>query len=105
MRLIIKLIFMINVFFFSMSVYSIGTYGTVERIYPNNEKVSFRLKGDVCKSKDLNSYWSFDLGSETSKAWLSMLIAASATGSIIKLGVDECDPEKDANIVYLYQDF
>lgn len=89
----------------TVQTYAAGTSGLVDRIYPYGGHVNFRLKDDDCKSSAVNSYWQFDLDSETSKAWFAMLLSASATKTTIKLGVPECDPSKNQYISYMYQDF
>ena len=91
---------------FSLPVLSAGTEGFVERIYPYNGQVYFRLKDDPCKSTPGNTYWQFNLDSEISKAWFSMLLSASATNTKIKLGSPaDCDASINQEIAFIYQDF
>ncbi|CAM4309108.1 hypothetical protein [Pseudoalteromonas byunsanensis] len=82
--------------------------GQVERIYPNNGKVYFRLKGDECKDKgSRNTYWYIDLSTETGKASYSLLLTAATTESVIVVGrpSSSCSPEVTQQVNYIYQDF
>lgn len=95
----------IIILFIPKAIYAAEAYGAVERIYPHNGKVYFRLKGDKCKNKSLYKYWYFELNSEESKLWFSMLLTASSTGKIVKIGVQSCKPDENQKITYIYQDF
>lgn len=82
--------------------------GQVERIYPSNGKVYFRLKGDECKDKgSRNTYWYFDLSTDTGKAYYSLLLAAATTKSVVQVGrpANSCSPELSQEINYIYQDY
>lgn len=86
--------------------------GYVERIYPTidaggNHVVNFRIKGDDCKrtGSDGNTYWRFNLDGEVKEAWFSMLLAASVSGKIIKVGIPVCEPSQDQYINYIFQDY
>jgi hypothetical protein len=102
----IKSLLLISIFsIVSLPAFSIGTEGLVERIYPQDGKIYFRLIGDTCKSTAANKYWHFDLvddsgkAIETAKAWFAMLLSASATKTIIKVGAASCDSSTNAPII------
>lgn len=90
---------------FSSQLYAAKGSGFVERIYINNNKVLFRLKGDECKSKAVNSYWFFELNNDQGKATYALLLAAANSNKVIQVGYPECDSSKTSIINYLYQDF
>ncbi|NOU52144.1 hypothetical protein HG263_16565 [Pseudoalteromonas sp. JBTF-M23] len=82
-----------------------STKGGVERIYPQDGTVYFRLKDEPCKSTQKNTYWSFSLSDETAKTWFAMLLAAASSGHVVKLGVEQCNPDINQSISYLYIDY
>ncbi|TQV86560.1 hypothetical protein [Aliikangiella coralliicola] len=90
----------------SMPSFGEGGVGEVARIYPHNGKVYFRLKNDSCQSQgNSHRYYYFNLGDETSRAWYSMLLAASSTKTKVSVVVSDCTQSSDILISYIYQDY
>lgn len=81
--------------------------GMIERIYPIETRVNFRLKGDECKrdANNGNTYWYYELSDGAADINTAMLLSAAATGTIIKIGYSSCEPDKSQKIHYLYQDY
>lgn len=96
---------------FSLNAFSVSTGGVVERIFPTKSttgtagNVSFRLIGDPCTSESHNTYWTFSLDTEASKAWFAMLLSAAVTKTKVIVGAGACDKTVSSNIWYLYQNF
>ncbi|MEJ6473994.1 hypothetical protein [Pseudoalteromonas piscicida] len=108
MKKILLSVLLLPVFMLPFAVQAAKGVGQVERIYPSNGKIFFRLKGDECKDKgSRNTYWYFDLSTDTGKANYSLLLAAAATKSVINVGrpANSCSPEQSQAINYLYQDY
>ena len=87
-----------------------GTYGAVtrtgevERIFPIDGGIKFRLKGDE-QCNPNGKYYYFNLDSEVKKAWYSLLLAAANTSKPVRVSIDACPTDSHVPVRYVYQDF
>lgn len=93
----------------TQTTFSDTVTGKISRLYPSSgtggdpDLVYFSISGNSCKS---NTYWYFKLQGEASKAWFSMLVAATATKSSVNVSFNgACNPAADQEIKYIFQDF
>ncbi|GAB1624079.1 hypothetical protein AAOGI_41290 [Agarivorans albus] len=68
--------------------------GEVKRIYPNDERINFQLKGDDCNSPYV--YYYFDASTVDGASWYSLLLSAAVSKQQVAVrfsGDNEpCDP-------------
>ena len=92
--------------YMSMTSYADEGVGAVSRIYPAGNVFHFRLK-DNCNNSAANEYYKIYMTEQApaSKTWVAMILAASATGSELRVSVLDCNKVGDKDVRYIYQDF
>lgn len=97
------------VFFFNSPAKAEHITGEIKRIYPNKNKVFFRLKNDACISGSQYYYFTMseadDSGKYAAQNWYSMLLASAVSSKPVSVKVESCPVDGHIEINYMYQDY
>jgi hypothetical protein len=111
MRYLQKIYLFIAVFLLSnsLSADNIIVSGEIQRLFPKENKVSFRLKNDNCITGNYYYYFymneSDNSGKYAAKNWYAMLLSSAMALKPVSVSVDGCIADSNIAVRYIFQDY